>query len=235
MPIDVNGFKITSDMAKPFKYKDIITNGLVMYLDADSPESYPGSGTNWYDLSNNNNNGVLNGGITYTTNSGYGVIQLNGTGNYVSVSSLNLSSGNFTVIGGTRYTSTGASPIGGRILSGLNNNWLLGHWNNSIANYYSVGWVTGAGAGGTDTNWRIYAGTGNPTTGVYSFYINGSVNTSGGGGSAGPNGLAIGAYGPGGPSEFSNGQVSFVLAYNRVLTAAEITRTYDAFKYRIGL
>jgi hypothetical protein len=206
-----------------------------MYLDADSPESYPGSGTNWYDLSNNNNNGVLNGGITYTTNSGYGVIQLNGTGNYVSVSSLNLSSGNFTVIGGTRYTSTGASPIGGRILSGLNNNWLLGHWNNSIANYYSVGWVTGAGAGGTDTNWRIYAGTGNPTTGVYSFYINGSVNTSGGGGTAGPNGLAIGAYGPGGPSEFSNGQVSFVLAYNRILSASEITRIYDAFKYRIGL
>jgi len=229
MPIDVNGYKITSDMAKPFKYKDIITNGLVMYLDADSPESYPGSGTNWYDLSNNNNNGVLNGGITYTTNSGYGVIQLNGSGNYVSVSSLNLSSGNFTVIGGTRYTSTG----GGRILSALNNNWLLGHWNNSVANYYSAGWVTGAGAGGTDTNWRIYAGTGNPTTGVYSMYINGSLNVSGGGGSAGPNGLSIGAHL--GASEFSNGQVSFVLAYNRVLTQSEITRTYDAFKYRIGL
>jgi hypothetical protein len=230
MPIDVNGYKITSDMAKPFKYKDIITNGLVMYLDADSPESYPGSGTNWYDLSNNNNNGVLNGGTTYTTNGGYGVIQLNGSGCYVGVSSLNLSSSNFTIIGGTRYTSTG----GGRILSGWYNNWLLGHWSNSVANFYSVGWVTGAGVGGTDTNWRIYAGTGNLTSGVYSFYINGSVNTSGGGGSAGPNGLSIGMYGPG-TSEWSNGQVSFVLAYNRVLSAAEITRTYDAFKYRIGL
>jgi hypothetical protein len=229
MPIDVNGYKITSDMAKPFKYKDIITNGLVMYLDADSPESYPGSGTNWYDLSNNNNNGVLNGGITYTTNGGYGVIQLNGSGNYVSVSSLNLSSSNFTVIGGTRYTSTG----GGRILSALNNNWLLGHWGNSIANYYSLGWVTGAGAGGTDTNWRIYTGTGNISAATYSFYINGTLNTSNSGGSAGPNGLSIGAHL--GASEFSNGQVSFVLAYNRVLTAAEITRTYNAFKYRIGL
>jgi hypothetical protein len=60
------------------------------------------------------------------------------------------------------------------------------------------------------------------------------LNASNGNGTAGPNGLSIGMYGPG-TSEFSDGQVSFVLAYNRVLTAAEITRTYDAFKYRIGL
>jgi hypothetical protein len=230
MPIDVNGFKITSDMAKPFKYKDIITNGLVMHLDADSPESYPGSGTNWYDLSNNNNNGVLNGGTTYTTNGGYGVIQLNGTNSTVSVSSLNLSSSNFTIIGGTRYTG----GLNGRILSGLNNNWLLGHWQNSVANYYSEGWVTGAGVGGTDTSWRIYAGTGNISADNYSIYINGTLNTSNNGGGAGPNGLSIGSYAPAN-IEFSNAQVSFVLAYNRVLTASEITRTYDAFKYRIGL
>jgi hypothetical protein len=230
MPIDVNGFKITSDMAKPFKYKDIITNGLVMHLDADSPESYPGSGTNWYDLSNNNNNGVLNGGTTYTTNGGYGVIQLNGTNSTVSVSSLNLSSSNFTIIGATRYTG----GLNGRILSGLNNNWLLGHWINSVANYYSEGWVTEAGVGGNDTSWRIYAGTGNISSDNYSIYINGTLNISNNGGAAGPNGLSIGSYAPAN-IEFSNAQVSFVLAYNRVLTASEITRTYDAFKFRIGL
>lgn len=229
MPIDVNGFKITSDMAKSFKYKDIITNGLVMYLDADSPESYSGTGTNWYDLTNNNNNGVLNGGITYTTNNEYGVIQINGTGNYVSVSSLNLSSSDFTIIGATRYTSGQT----GRILSALNNNWLLGHWSNSVANYYSEGWVSSVGAGSVDSSWRIYAGTGNISADVYSMYINGSLNVSNSSGAAGPNGLSIGAHL--GASEWSNGQISFVLAYNRVLSAAEITRTYDAFKYRIGL
>jgi hypothetical protein len=230
MPIDVNGYKITSDIAKPFKYKDIITNGLVMYLDADSPESYAGTGTNWYDLSNNNNNGVLNGGITYTTNGGYGVIQLNGNGNYVRVSSLNLSSGNYTIIGGTRYT--GGSN--GRILSALTNNWLLGHWSDSVLNYYANGWVSSVGAGAADTSWRIYTGTGNPTAGVYSMYVNGTLNVSNSNGTAGPNGLAIGAYGPA-LTEYTYGQISFVLAYNRVLSASEITRTYDAFKYRIGL
>jgi hypothetical protein len=230
MPINVNGYSIDSTIAKTFSYKDIITNGLVMYLDADSPESYAGTGTNWYDLSNNNNNGVLNGGITYTTNGGYGVIQLNGNGNYVRVSSLNLSSGNYTIIGGTRYTGGG----NGRILSALTNNWLLGHWSDSVLNYYANGWVSSVGAGAADTSWRIYTGTGNPTAGVYSMYVNGTLNVSNGNGTAGPNGLAIGAYGPA-LTEYTNGQVSFVLAYNRVLTADEITRTYNAFKYRIGL
>ena len=31
----------------------IVTDGLVLYLDAANPKSYPGSGTTWYDLSGN--------------------------------------------------------------------------------------------------------------------------------------------------------------------------------------
>lgn len=34
----------------------IVTNGLVLALDAGNPKSYPGSGTVWYDLSGNRNN-----------------------------------------------------------------------------------------------------------------------------------------------------------------------------------
>ena len=33
---------------------DIITDGLVLALDAGSERSYPGTGTSWYDLSGNN-------------------------------------------------------------------------------------------------------------------------------------------------------------------------------------
>jgi hypothetical protein len=29
----------------------IVTDGLVLYLDAANPRSYPGTGTTWYDLS----------------------------------------------------------------------------------------------------------------------------------------------------------------------------------------
>lgn len=37
-----------------------VVNGLVLYLDASNPASYPGSGTTWVDLSPAGNNGTLN-------------------------------------------------------------------------------------------------------------------------------------------------------------------------------
>jgi len=33
--------------------KQIIKNGLTLWLDADNPNSYPGSGNTWFDLSGN--------------------------------------------------------------------------------------------------------------------------------------------------------------------------------------
>ena len=44
---------------------DIITNGLVLSLDASDKKSYPGSGATWFDRSGNRNNGALIGGPTY--------------------------------------------------------------------------------------------------------------------------------------------------------------------------
>jgi len=41
----------------------IITNGLVLALDAANPKSYPGSGTTWNDLSGNGNNAILDGNV----------------------------------------------------------------------------------------------------------------------------------------------------------------------------
>lgn len=37
----------------------IVTDNLTMYLDAGNPKSYSGSGTTWYDLTKNANNGTL--------------------------------------------------------------------------------------------------------------------------------------------------------------------------------
>lgn len=229
MGLDLNGNSVTrlTVGAQGQAINHIIQDGLMLYLDAADKNSYPGSGTSWYDLSGNAYNGTLYGGTTYNSSESSGVIQLNGSGCYVNVPGINLSSSNFTVIAAARYTSGS-----GRIISGLSNNWLMGHWSNSVANYYSAGWVSTVGAGGSDTSWRIYAGTGNLSSGVYSMYIDGILNVSGGGGTAGPNGLCIGGYGPGGPSEFSSGQVGFVLAYNRVLTANEINQTYGVLMKR---
>jgi hypothetical protein len=44
----------------------IVTDGLVLCLDAANPKSYPGSGTTWTDLSGNGNNGTLVNGVGYS-------------------------------------------------------------------------------------------------------------------------------------------------------------------------
>ena len=45
----------------------IVTDGLVLYLDAGNSKSYPGTGTVWNDLSGNNNNGTLVNGPTFSS------------------------------------------------------------------------------------------------------------------------------------------------------------------------
>lgn len=46
----------------------IVTNGLVLCLDAANQKSYPGTGTTWFDLSSNGNNSQLINGPTFNTN-----------------------------------------------------------------------------------------------------------------------------------------------------------------------
>ena len=74
-----------------------IPSGMSLFLDAGDPTSYPGSGSTWYDLSGNNNNGTLNG-ATYSSNSG-GTMVFNGTN-----SSINFSNPVEIPIGNDPYT-----------------------------------------------------------------------------------------------------------------------------------
>ena len=200
----------------------ISKDGLLLCVDAANTKSYPGTGTIWKDLSGNGNNGTLVGSPTVSN----GAFQFNGS-NYIQIPGINLSSGPYTVIGAARYS--GATR--GRMITAISNNWLMGHWGNSVANYYAVGWITGAGAGGSDTLWRIYAATGNTVTDAWSLYINGVLNTSNANGTAGPNGLQV----PQAGGEQSIGECGFILAYNRVLTAFEIQENFNALRGRYGL
>lgn len=49
---------------------DVITDGLVLKVDASNNSSYPGTGTTWYDLSGNGYDGNLTNGVTWSSNSG---------------------------------------------------------------------------------------------------------------------------------------------------------------------
>ena len=61
---------------------NIVTNGLILNLDAANTKSYPGSGTTWRNLSNSASSGSLINTPTFTRDGG-GSINLNGTNQYV--------------------------------------------------------------------------------------------------------------------------------------------------------
>ena len=60
----------------------IVTDNLVLALDAANTKSYGGSGTTWTDLSGKGNNGTLTNGPTFDNGNG-GSIVLDGTNDYV--------------------------------------------------------------------------------------------------------------------------------------------------------
>jgi hypothetical protein len=208
----------------------IVTDGLVLALDAGNTKSYPGSGSTWYDLSGNSNNGTIIGiNVSHSTDYG-GVFVLPGTsGNYIDVP-INLKNTTYTVMGAARYVT-----VGGRTFSSnqSNSNWLMGHWSSSTVKHYAEGWVTDSVVNeDSDTNWRVYAATGNYSADSWAFYVNGQLDTANGQGSNGPNGIQIGRHGDG---EYSNSQISFLLVYNRVLAASEIEQNYNALRGRFGI
>jgi len=56
-----------------------VTNGLIMYLDANQLVSYPTTASTWYDMSGNNNSGSLINGPTFNSN---GAIVFDGVDDY---------------------------------------------------------------------------------------------------------------------------------------------------------
>ena len=76
----------------------IVTENLVLCLDAANSKSYPGSGTTWTDLSGNGNNATLTNGPTYSSANG-GSLTFDGVNDTVSIpSSANqaMGTGDFT-------------------------------------------------------------------------------------------------------------------------------------------
>ena len=61
----------------------IVTDGLVLYLDAANNRSYPGTGTTWSDLVGSNN-GTLNNGPTFSGANG-GSIVFDGSDDYINM------------------------------------------------------------------------------------------------------------------------------------------------------
>ena len=213
----------------------IVTDGLVMALDAANAKSYPGSGTTWNDISGNGNNATLNS-VTHKSDNG-GVFETAGAlTSYIDNNTINLTSTNFTVFCASRYSNIASA---GRVVNALSNNFLIGHHGGRAERYYAQGWLTyGAGSALTEAQgrvaWRVYHACGDISGDSYDFYVNErTILTGNNAGAQGPNGLLIGKspY----SAEPSEAHTAFVYYYNRVLTKDETMQNFNAVRGRFGL
>ena len=83
----------------------IVTDGLVLALDAGSHKSNPGSGTNMYDLSGFDNNSVLTNGATFSSNS----VTLDGVNDFGTFTYDMSSTSEFSIEFWAKTSNTGSS------------------------------------------------------------------------------------------------------------------------------
>jgi len=233
---------------------NIVTNGLVLYLDAANKISYPGSGTTWQDLSGRGNNGTLVNGPTFSTDRG-GSIQFDGSDDYGNVGDFDYGRGGLSVCAWFKFNVYSNGGYKSGIVSkwqtgaGTNNEFYLGSEGNGGSSPGSPSFAI-QGSNNIiysvwDTNiiqsinvWYYQVGTfdGN----IIKLYLNGnliktsssipvsSVKTL----TSQPIGLA--AFGSG-FSYKSYLTLPDVKLYNRAISASEIQQNYNATKVRFGL
>jgi hypothetical protein len=221
----------------------IVTNGLVLNLDASRTSSYPNTGTTWTDISGNGNNGTMVNGPTFGTASG-GQITFDGVNDYVSTSYFGGDNSNYTF--SVWYNPSGNAntyPIQrGRDGSGSGWNILLGSDNSSGNRYRTAVVINNTIMYITYSTFPMELNSWVNLTGVFisgsklSLYINGVLNNSVsvpvGNLRTSTDGWFLGSLST---SAYSNVKISVTQIYNRALTDSEITQNFNATKSRFGL
>lgn len=223
-------------------YEPIITNGLILNIDAGYTASYPKNGTTWYDISNNVKNSTLISGPSYNT-AGGGSILYDGSDDYTEGVVPSTSNTNVTITGFAEITlGTGGCIVkfgqgcAGYSL-GIGNNYFTSPGNEIVGLFSCIRWIP-SGAN-WNSGWNGF-GMSIDGNGTARFYKNGVlVSTSSGGAPAAVSGFyytgrCIGDEGS--PSERAfEGKLSSVQLYNRVLSDSEVLANFNAMKGRFGL
>ena len=191
----------------------VVQSGLVLNLDAGASTSYPGSGTTWTDLSGNGNTAALVNGPTYSSANG-GSIVFDGVNDYAITSTI------------TSYKSLNMWVY----LNSNNDFYLLDARPGSPLGYF---WF---GGGGTNLgpNWDQFYINGQPvslsvsnipTNVWFNFYIRNTGIRTG----------TINLFSRFTNEEYLSGKYSLFSAYNRALSATEISQNFNALRGRFGV
>jgi hypothetical protein len=212
----------------------IVTDGLVLYLDAANTKSYPTTGTTWSDLSGNGNNGTLTNGPTFDSGNG-GSIVFDGVDDYVSIpnfSALALSPACTISIWSYVKQNKGYYFWGNdifllqiqsnqtyRLRFNLNGDWRGEYTTSFPSNIWHKLDITWDG-----TNTKMYINSQETVTSTLDSSFTAFSNTTN-------QPLEISRR----TSDYSNSNISQASIYNKSLTPEEILQNYNATKSRYGL
>lgn len=223
-------------------YEGIVTSGLTFVIDAGFSPSYTTSGTTWYDLSYNGNNGTLTNGPTFNSDNG-GSFVFDGIDDRVATNYSGSSFTNTTQI--VWYKWNGVNQL--KVLTYFGNSgsngfgFLINDGTNSpnVGNRVSVlygGSLYNAINNGTlyaqliSNQWTHLSITRDSTT--TRLYQNGTFLGST---TSTPNSTSNYNFTYGAESVGAAGNVSIMSFYNRALSAAELLQNFNAQKSRFGL
>ena len=222
----------------------IVTNGLVLCLDAGNPRSYPGSGTTIKDATSNYNTSTMNS-VTYTSSNGGVFNFVQASGSYISMPLLTSSTASQTfscwayVTLGT-YGTIFETGSGSGYALGIGNNYFIASdpGNNIVGLFPAIRWIsTGVSYG--STGWKFVTMSMDASS-VPSIYVNESlIGTYTGTAPLTPItnsyiGRNIGDEGSPTDRAF-NGNINGVFFYNRQLSLAEINQNFNATRGRYGI
>ena len=216
----------------------VVTDGLVLYIDAANPNSYTSGSAIWRDLSRYNNNCALNNSPSFNTD-GQGCILFDGVNDYGQVEHSD------SLFINTGYTVEFWFKTAGSTASQNLTLWEKGV-NKSIIQTYSPGtfylhYVQASSQTNVelmDGSWKHVVATWDKTNLFGYFYLNGTLKNSSylGVSSNFPNTDFMQIMGrmPQNTT-FMNGKISTWKMYNKYLTSLEIQQNYNATKGRFGL
>lgn len=240
-------------MATQFAFGKIVTEGLVLALDAADNNSYPGSGTTWIDLSPSQNNlSWTSPAALFTTYNNVPVISTVNT--YTSLravrsttyNNMRTLTGSYTACSFFRPNATTSNKI--VVSFGPANNSCSGQSVHPIG-IGSGGKFVGGACGGLGT-WSSTSGV-TPTTNKFYYvcctydgsietiYVDGVFDKSAALSTSTPitssNAISLGWIRDDGANYSMNASIGNIAIYNRALSAEEVLQNYNAQKSRFGL
>ena len=232
-------------MATRYNYTgNIVTQGLVLNLDAAKTDSYPGTGTTWRDLSGFNNNGTLTNGPTFSGVGKQAAIVFDGVDDYVNCGSTTNLTGliNISISSWVYPITSSFTPFVARYYNTtLDQGWLLGYFNSSFE--FAGRESTAAYLSTTSTNifpinnWYNVVGT--KSGSLWSIYVNGNLQSSSSLGNGttpfSANSMQVGALVGSGFSVYQPNRVASTQVYNRTLSPSEVSQNFNALRGRYGI